>query len=482
MLGSFRKFSNSITAKIFLFIVAIPFIFWGMGDLFSGGKQNTIATISKNKISTNEFINFINLNHNENDEINNDLIDKFLSSFIGEKLIYKEVEDFNIILTDSALSKIIKDQELFKKENKFSRTKYENFLITNNLVATTFEDNLSKEEKRRQFLDLIGGGIEPPNFLVNIDFNRINQKRNVELINLSEAYKKNEIISEDKINAFYLENKKKYLKVFKSFKFIKLNTKNLIGTSEYNDLFFKKIDEIDDLIIEGKNLKFILNKFKIENYKLLTFDKFGKDPKSTKINELPDSLIKKAFTLEKNDPLVLLEHQNDYFLLELEKTEEIQQNLTDSSLKKNIVSEMNRINKRKQIAQLISKIQNNSFGKTDFKNFSNEKNAAIKVVNIENQNDDKLLKKEIVNQIYTHPKNKVIVVADMNFDEVYLVYIDNIQNASINEKDEDFKKYFNLSRVKILNSVYNTYDIYLKNKYEIDINQNALTSIKNSFK
>ena len=169
MLGSFRKFSNSITAKIFLFIVAIPFIFWGMGDLFSGGKQNTIATISKNKISTNEFINFINLNHNENDEINNDLIDKFLSSFIGEKLIYKEVEDFNIILTDSALSKIIKNQELFKKENKFSRTKYENFLITNNLVATTFEDNLSKEEKRRQFLDLIGGGIEPPNFLVNID-------------------------------------------------------------------------------------------------------------------------------------------------------------------------------------------------------------------------------------------------------------------------------------------------------------------------
>ena len=53
MLGSFRKFSNSITAKIFLFIVAIPFIFWGMGDLFSGGKQNTIATISKDKISTN---------------------------------------------------------------------------------------------------------------------------------------------------------------------------------------------------------------------------------------------------------------------------------------------------------------------------------------------------------------------------------------------------------------------------------------------
>ncbi len=36
MLGSFRKFSSSLFAKIFLFIVAIPFVFWGMGGVFSG--------------------------------------------------------------------------------------------------------------------------------------------------------------------------------------------------------------------------------------------------------------------------------------------------------------------------------------------------------------------------------------------------------------------------------------------------------------
>ena len=44
MLGTLGKFSSSIFAKIFLFIIAIPFVFWGMGDLFSGGNQNTIPS------------------------------------------------------------------------------------------------------------------------------------------------------------------------------------------------------------------------------------------------------------------------------------------------------------------------------------------------------------------------------------------------------------------------------------------------------
>ena len=54
MLGRIRKFSSSIFAKVFLFIVAIPFIFWGMGDLFRGGNQNTIVKIDEEKITVKE--------------------------------------------------------------------------------------------------------------------------------------------------------------------------------------------------------------------------------------------------------------------------------------------------------------------------------------------------------------------------------------------------------------------------------------------
>ena len=74
MLGAIRKFSSSIYAKILLFVVAIPFVFWGMGPVFQGGKQNTIAQIGKEKISTQEFINFVQYNHPSDEMINKNSI------------------------------------------------------------------------------------------------------------------------------------------------------------------------------------------------------------------------------------------------------------------------------------------------------------------------------------------------------------------------------------------------------------------------
>ena len=56
MLTSIRKFSKSIFAKIFIAIIALPFVMWGMGDVFRSGKQNVIVEINNEKISSKEFV------------------------------------------------------------------------------------------------------------------------------------------------------------------------------------------------------------------------------------------------------------------------------------------------------------------------------------------------------------------------------------------------------------------------------------------
>ena len=56
MLGSIRKFSKSFLAKIFIAIIALPFILWGMGDVFTSGKQNVIAEINNEKISSKNLL------------------------------------------------------------------------------------------------------------------------------------------------------------------------------------------------------------------------------------------------------------------------------------------------------------------------------------------------------------------------------------------------------------------------------------------
>jgi len=482
MLGRIRKFSNTIFAKIFLFIVAIPFVFWGMGDLFSTGNKNTIAKIDNEKFSTQEFVYFVNNRNIQNRTLDDSLVDNLLSSFIGEKLMDKEINNFNIKLSDSSLSEIIKNQKIFKKENEFSRTAYEKFLVEKSIDAVTFENNLSIQEKQKQLFSFIGGGVVSPNFLINLAYNKINQKRNVELINLNDVFIEELKFTNNEIESYYDHNKENYKDTFKKIKFIRLNSMNLTGNDEYSDLFFKKIDEIDDLIVSGKTIEYILQKYNLKLPKIISVNESGNNKNSKKIKDFSENLIKNSFSIKKNEPTILLEDKGEYFILELLDTEIIEKGIDDQIVKNKIITNLKKDKKRKLISDLMSKINNNSFNKNDFDKLSSQKNLIIKNIKFENQNDDKILKKELVSQIYSYPEKKVIVIVDIGLSENFLVYINKIDNVSINKNAENYDKYLNLSNVKITNDMYNTYDYWLKNKYKIDINYQALEEVKNLIK
>ena len=68
--------------------------------------------------------------------------------------------------------------------------------------------NIAEQEKKRQLLSYLSGGIEIPNFLVQHEFNKENQTKKIEFINLKKFYDKN--ISEKKIKDIYNKNKNFY--------------------------------------------------------------------------------------------------------------------------------------------------------------------------------------------------------------------------------------------------------------------------------
>ena len=483
MLRTIRKFSSSIFAKIFLLLVAIPFIFWGMGPVFQGGKQNTIAEIGDEKISIQEFVDYVRYNAANPDfeTLDKPLIKKLLSNFIGEKLIALEIKNHDIKLSENSLSTIIKNEEIFKKNNAFSRIEYEKFLIKNSLSAIVFESKISEEIKKEQLYDFIGKGIVPSKFMVNIAYDKINQKRNIEVINLNDVFKKKLNFSDNQIESHFEQNKDAYKSIYKSIKFIELNPKNLTGNDEINDLFFQKVDEIDDLIVEGKNLNFLLNRFNLESSTSLTFNELDQNKNFESNTDFPNELIKKIFDIDDLEPTVLIEHKNKYFIVEVTKTENIQRKVTDQSVKKEILLNLEKQSKRKLISKIISKMNKNDFKKKDFDKFSKDENVVIKKVRFENRNDNNVLKQELINQIYQFSENKVIFVADNEFLENFLIYIDKIEKVSIDESSENYEKYFNLSKNKIAGDLFNTYDSYLGDKYEININHKALDNTKNYF-
>ena len=438
MLGSFRKFSGSIYAKILLGIIVIPFIFWGMGSSFSGGSKNVIVKIDREKYSIEDFVEYMQTTNSPDKKITENQIEELLSVFIGNILVQKEIESYNIKISDKALSELIKNQEDFKEDNKFSRIKYEKFLLKNNIPAYVFEKNLANQEKRRQLFNLIGRGISPPKFLITTIYNTVNQKRDVEYFNLNIFFEKEFKYSDEEIKKYYEKNKENYKETFKSVYIFEITPKKLMESkNEYDESFFKILDEIDDQIIEGKKFDEIINKYNLEKPETLNINILGEDLTSIKINDLADTLTKKIFSLDEDEQISLIEDNDKYYIVEILKTEMIERNLNNKNVKKNIILNLKNIKKRKLISEVLSKINQNNFNKLDFDKLSKDTNSDVKKIKIDNINDDKILKKEIVSQIYKLPEKKVMLVYDLTFSEVYMVYTDKVENVSIKENSDE---------------------------------------------
>ena len=58
----------------------------------------------------------------------------------------------------------------------------------------------------------------------------------------------------------------------------------------------------------------------------------------------------------------------------------------------------------------------------------------------------------------------------MNFTENFLVYIDKIENVNIKDNSDKYREYLDLSKIKITNDLYNTYDNYIRKRYKFKNN------------
>ena len=60
MISKLRDFSKTKLAAVLVAIIIVPFVFWGMGSVFSGGNTNSVAKINSHNVSTDDFLSHIN--------------------------------------------------------------------------------------------------------------------------------------------------------------------------------------------------------------------------------------------------------------------------------------------------------------------------------------------------------------------------------------------------------------------------------------
>ena len=101
MLNKLRNFSKGKLAGVLVGIIIIPFVFWGMGSVFSGGNTNSIAKINNHNISTQDFADFVNNSKISTDvikeNIDNNILEELLAQLVSTSLIDIEINELNFL-------------------------------------------------------------------------------------------------------------------------------------------------------------------------------------------------------------------------------------------------------------------------------------------------------------------------------------------------------------------------------------------------
>ena len=471
MISSFRNFAKTKFAGLLVFLMIIPFVFWGMGGMFSSGNTNTIAKINKTNISTQEFMDYLNSTgipqKSIQDNLDQNIIEELLSSLISTTLIELEVKDYNIMISENTLLKKIKNNKNFHDEKgNFQRTKYEKFLLENNQSAPAFELKLRGRELQKSLFDYIGAGSVSPKFLINKFYEEENKKLELDYISLKNFYKKKESITTQDLKDFIFENEDNLKVEYIDFNYAIINPRNLIGVDEFNQSFFDKIDQIEIDISNNTEFKTIITDLNVEPINITNF-RFSTDS---------NPIEKKIFEL-RNINFDIFESGDNYIIYKIDNIEERSPDLSDTKVRNEIIELVYQKSKFDYNRSLFEKINNKDFTNNDFLSMGKNNIKSIKLNSIK---DNKKFAIDAVEILYSLPSDSFTLINDEK-NNIYLAKVKKFETKSMENNQKKLKEYTNKENSNNKNLMLKSYDLFLSEKYNVVLNKKTIERVKNFF-
>jgi len=484
MTTSIGKLSKSFFVKLLVGIIILPFVFWGMGDVFRGGNQNVVATVDSNKISTQEFVNYINrLNLNE-EQVKNlsktDLVEQILSDYIGKKVMSLEIEKLGVVVSDNALRDIIKNDKSFFKDDKFSRTEYEKFLIKSGITAPQFEANIVEQEKRRQFLSSLAGGIVVPDILVEKEFRKENQTKTIQYIDL-EKYHSKKKPSLESIKELYERNKNVFFTELKSIRYAEIKPELISGSQDYNENFFKQLDIIENNVLDGQSFE---ETAKANNLKIIEFNKINakkENEEKKKIENLPDNLFNKIYNIKTPQSPEVINLESKYYLAEIKDEEKKNRPMNDPEVLEALNAQLSFKEKIDSNTSLAKDISLGAFDGDNFKKFADDNGLVVKDYKISNIKQNDIFDEGLVKRIFLTKDGDINLITNSTLTKSFLISTKNTEYKKLDKKGNEFEQYEAKARLNLINKIYQSYDENANQKYKVEVNQRTIDRVKNSF-
>ena len=220
MLSALRKNAGSLLIKIVLALIAVVFVFWGVGSFQDRGVQ-PVAVVNGTPIAYEAYAQaYDNLlesyRRSFGDNLNEDLLKMLnvrrqaMDRIVDQQLLLEEARELNLQVTDEELAAAIQSMPVFQSNGRFDSGRYSQILSSNRFSPESFEQ-LQREgllmEKLQKFLRS-SIKVSDPEALEFYNWQEASVS--VDYFHFDPASYTDIEPSEEELSAFYEENKANY--------------------------------------------------------------------------------------------------------------------------------------------------------------------------------------------------------------------------------------------------------------------------------
>jgi peptidyl-prolyl cis-trans isomerase D len=221
MLDLLRKKAQSPLIQGTILIIALVFIFWGVGGY--RGTRNSVAQVNDEAISYEEFQKaYERLANQYRDQFggnipkglleNLDLEGQALEQLIQRSLLRQGASEMGIIVSDLEVQQAVEKMEAFRSDDSFNVEQYKNILSSSGMTPTSFEDTMRTDLLAGKVLEYLSRFTKLTPLEVNDQFNFDNEEIKIEYVSFKGSNFTEKVeTGEEQLKAYYEENKANYM-------------------------------------------------------------------------------------------------------------------------------------------------------------------------------------------------------------------------------------------------------------------------------
>lgn len=200
MLDSMRRGANTLPAKIFLGLLTLSFIGWGVGSRLGASHSDTLATVGDTKITLGEFQRAYQrqsqaVSRQIGQALTPDMArsiglpQQILGSLMGDATVADVAAANGLGVSDERLAQAIADDPQLRAPGaqSFNRDYFTQLLGQNGLNEAMFIAQRRKEELSRQLSLGLVGGLTVPKTMVGAIYRYQNEARDIRYLTLARA-------------------------------------------------------------------------------------------------------------------------------------------------------------------------------------------------------------------------------------------------------------------------------------------------------